>query len=81
VLHNTHAAIMLIHWLPDIQSHDLQDWLSEHLGWLCCAEHNDKMNCCNDGMISAILMVLGRGRQINQVAVSKYYTGLQLRKS
>ncbi|XP_069107826.1 neurobeachin-like protein 1 isoform X1 [Argopecten irradians] len=68
-VHNTQAAIMLLCWLPDIQSHDLQIWLSESLSMLCGRGHNNKMNCCNDGMISAILTVLGRERQINQKAV------------
>ncbi len=71
MIHNTHAAIMLLHWLPDIQSHELQVWLSENLRWLCCCEHNNKMNCCSDGIIGAVLAVLGRERQINKDAVSK----------
>ncbi|XP_053386541.1 neurobeachin-like protein 1 [Mercenaria mercenaria] len=69
-VHNTHAAIMLIQWLPDIQSHDLQIWLMEHLRQLCSSDHNNKMNCCNNGMIGAILSVLGREKQINPAAVS-----------
>ena len=31
IIRNTQAALMLIQWLPDIQSHDLQLWLSECL--------------------------------------------------
>ncbi|KAL4217498.1 Neurobeachin-like protein 1 [Mactra antiquata] len=69
-VYNTEAAIMLIQWVPDIQSHDYQIWLTEHLRQLCCCDHNNKMNCCNDGMISAILTVLSRVRQINSSAVS-----------
>ncbi|KAK3582874.1 hypothetical protein CHS0354_012486 [Potamilus streckersoni] len=68
-VHNTQAAMMLIQWLPDIQSHDLQIWLSENLRSLCTYGHNNKMNCCKDGLISAILTVLGRERQINSKAV------------
>ncbi|XP_076087925.1 neurobeachin-like protein 1 isoform X3 [Mytilus galloprovincialis] len=68
VVHNTQAAIMLLHWLPDIQSHDLQMWLSECLGTLCAKSYN-KMNCCRDGMIGAILQVLERLKQINTKAV------------
>ncbi|CAC5375511.1 NEBL1_2 [Mytilus coruscus] len=74
VVHNTQAAIMLLHWLPDIQSHDLQMWLSESLGTLCAKTYN-KMNCCRDGMISAILQVLERSKQINTKAVG-YLIGL-----
>ncbi|XP_052080874.1 neurobeachin-like protein 1 isoform X2 [Mytilus californianus] len=74
VVHNTQAAIMLLHWLPDIQSHDLQMWLSESLGTLCAKTYN-KMNCCRDGMISAIQQVLERSKQINTKAVG-YLIGL-----
>ena len=71
-VHNTQAAIMLIQWLPDIHSHDLQIWLSENLRALCSLEHKNKMNCCNDGMIGCILNVLGREKQINPAAISKF---------
>lgn len=70
VVHNTQAAVMLLHWLPDIQSHDLQIWLSENLGNLCAKTYN-KMNCCRDGIIGAILQVLERTKQINTKAVGK----------
>jgi len=68
---NPEAAIMLIQWLPDIQSHDLQTWLSESLCRLCvCGIHN-RLSCCNAGMIGAILDVLQRHQQINARAVGK----------
>ncbi|KAL5005989.1 hypothetical protein ScPMuIL_017147 [Solemya velum] len=66
---NTEATNMLLYWLPDIQSHDLQIWLSENLRFLCTCCHNNKMNCCQYGMIKAVLTVLGRQKQINLRAV------------
>lgn len=70
IVHNINAAIMLIQWLPDIQSHDLQIWLAEHLRLLCSLDHSNKMCCCNNGMIGAILIVLEREKQIDSAAVS-----------
>ncbi|KAK3083537.1 hypothetical protein FSP39_025014, partial [Pinctada imbricata] len=68
LIQNTQAAIMLLCWLPDIQSHDLQIWLAENLCKLCIKGHN-KLSCCNDGMISAILTVLAREKQVDQKAI------------
>ncbi|XP_055956982.1 neurobeachin-like protein 1 [Patella vulgata] len=70
LVHNTKAAVMLLQWLPDIQSHDLQIWLSYQLKCLCGRGHRNRMNCCNAGMVGAILGVLGRQRQIDPKAVS-----------
>ncbi|XP_067686159.1 neurobeachin-like protein 1 [Haliotis asinina] len=69
IVHNTQAALMLLQWLPDIQSHDLQVWVSERLKLLCGAGQRNRMNCCNESMISTILMVLDRERQIDHKAV------------
>lgn len=71
-VHNTQAAVMLVYWLPDIQSHDLQIWLSERLMCLCSHGYHNRMNCCNEKMIGAILSVLSRERQINPKAVGEY---------
>ncbi|XP_025103761.1 neurobeachin-like protein 1 isoform X2 [Pomacea canaliculata] len=66
---NTEAAIMLLRWLPDIQSRELQVWLAEQLASLCCQGHRSRMSCCSSGMISHIIMVLGRQKQIDHKAV------------
>lgn len=69
---NTEAAIMLLRWLPDIQSRELQVWLAEQLASLCCQGHRSRMSCCSSGMISHIIMVLGRQKQIDHKAVGEY---------
>ncbi|XP_041374666.1 neurobeachin-like protein 1 [Gigantopelta aegis] len=69
VVHNTQAALMLLQWLPDIQSHDLQIWLSQSLRSLCGAGYRNRMKCCSEGMISTILVVLERAKQINSTAI------------
>ena len=68
---NVQAAIMLLGWLPDIQSHDLQCWLSENMSVICGNGHKNKMRCCNGGMISALLSVLTREKQINSKAIGE----------
>lgn len=69
MIRNVQSAIMLLCWLPDIQSKELQIWLAEHLCTLSSQKQN-KMNCCNEGMISAIIKVLGRQKQIDPKAVA-----------
>jgi len=59
-------------WLPDVQSHDLQIWLTDQLQKLCSANHKNKMFCCENGVIGAILVVLGREKQINPTAIGEY---------
>ena len=66
---NVQAALLLVQWLPDIQSHDLQIWLSDWLRRLCSSSVHNRMFCCNEGLISAILNILHREKQINQEAV------------
>ena len=74
-MQNPQAAIMLVKWLPDIQSHDLQTWLSESLSQLCTSGIHNRLSCCGAGMISAILCVLWRHQQINTRAVGKNNCG------
>lgn len=66
---NTQAAMMLLQWLPDIQSHELQVWLAERLTGLCTHGHRSRMSCCMAGMIPHIITVLGRQKQIDHKAV------------
>ena len=68
---NTQAAMMLLQWLPDIQSHELQVWLAEQLNSLCTQGHRSRMSCCSAGMITHIITVLGRQKQIDHKAVGE----------
>ncbi|XP_052812655.1 neurobeachin-like protein 1 isoform X3 [Mya arenaria] len=68
-VNNTQAAILLLQWLPDIQSHDLQIWLTSLLRQLCGLDHTNKMQCCKEGMISCLLTILAREKQISHTAV------------
>ncbi|KAK7507554.1 hypothetical protein BaRGS_00001489, partial [Batillaria attramentaria] len=74
---NTQAAMMLLQWLPDIQSHELQVWLAERLAALCSHGHRSRMSCCSEGMIGHIITVLGRQKQINPKAVGHLITLLE----
>ncbi|XP_014667639.1 PREDICTED: neurobeachin-like protein 1 [Priapulus caudatus] len=75
---NIGAALMLVHWLPDIHSHDLQSWLSERLYALCAKGIHNKMQCCSQGMISAILVIMNRQKQISPRAVEQLFNLLEL---
>ena len=68
---NAQAAIMLVNWLPDIQSHDTQTWLADNLCRLCTGSIHNELNCCIAGMINAVLSVLERHQQINARAVGE----------
>ena len=68
---NTQAAMMLLQWLPDVQSWELQVWLAEQLTRLCSHGHRSRMSCCTAGMISHIITVLGRQKQIDHKAVGE----------
>lgn len=66
---NSQAAMILLQWLPDIQSHDLQVWLARELVSVCSSGHRSRMSCCAAGMIEQIVTVLRRQKQINSKAV------------
>ncbi|CAH1788242.1 unnamed protein product [Owenia fusiformis] len=76
-VHNAQAALMLIQWLPDIQSHDLQIWLTECLKVVCSSGNHNRMYCCNEGMVTAILKILKREAQINTQAVGNLISLLE----
>ena len=63
---------MLLQWLPDIQSRELQVWLADQLTGLCSHGHRSRMSCCTSGMISHIITVLGRQKQIDHKAVGEF---------
>ncbi|KAK2169991.1 hypothetical protein LSH36_5g09019 [Paralvinella palmiformis] len=77
VLHNPQAALLLIQWLPDIQSHHLQTWLSDCLRGLCMTSNHNRIQGCTHGMIHAIIGVLQRERQINKQAVGNLMSLLE----
>ena len=66
---------MLLQWLPDIQSRELQVWLAEQLTRLCSHGHRSRMSCCTAGMITHIITVLGRQKQIDHKAVGECVIG------
>ncbi|ESO94157.1 hypothetical protein LOTGIDRAFT_232423 [Lottia gigantea] len=69
IVHNTQVGVILLQWLPDIHSHDLQIWLSNELKCLCGWGHRNRMSCCTNGMVGTILSVLKRRKQIVHKAV------------
>ncbi|XP_066264160.1 neurobeachin-like protein 1 isoform X5 [Branchiostoma lanceolatum] len=68
-IQNTKAAALLIQWVPELQSHDLQIWLTDSLRKVCSSSFENKAHCCRDGVISGILTVLAQERRVNKEAI------------
>ncbi|XP_038073345.1 neurobeachin-like protein 1 isoform X2 [Patiria miniata] len=58
VLHNTGAAHILMRLLPLIKAEDLQISLSNSLASCCTQSDYNRMQCCNDGILSTVLDAL-----------------------
>eukprot|EP00058_Branchiostoma_floridae_P012964 XP_002598452.1 hypothetical protein BRAFLDRAFT_83269 [Branchiostoma floridae] len=46
-IHNTKAVALLIQWVPELQSHDLQIWLTDSLRKVCSSSFENKAHCCS----------------------------------
>ena len=68
---NVQAALMLIQWLPDIESRDIQLWLAESLRMICSCNSHNRMHACNEGVVAAILNVLSRADRVNTKAIGE----------
>ena len=68
---NAEAALMLLEWLPDMTSHDLQVWTADCLRRLCCHANHNRMHCCNAGLIEVILRVITQHETIDPLAMGK----------
>ncbi|XP_022079256.1 neurobeachin-like protein 1 [Acanthaster planci] len=58
VLHNTGATHILMRLLPLIKSEELQISLSHSLASCCSQSDYNRMQCCNDGILSTVLDAL-----------------------
>ena len=63
VIRNVQAVLILVQWLPFIQSHDLQLWLAECLQHVCCGSAHNRLQCCNEGVIGKLLETLGQHKR------------------
>ena len=74
-LSNAQAALMLVEWLPDLQSPDLQLWLAESLRTVCLSDSRNRMVACSEGIVSAVISVLKQASRIPAKAVGEYRLG------
>jgi len=58
LIKNAHAAAMIVRWMPDISSPELQKWLSASLLKLCVGSRRNLLQCCQAGLNSALLECL-----------------------
>jgi hypothetical protein len=69
---NAYAATLLISWLPDISSAELQKWISATLFRLCVGSSWNSLQCSQAGINAAILNCLLREKQFDISVVGEY---------
>lgn len=69
---NSPVVILLIKWLPDIDS-ELQSWLSSMLYQICTADTWSLNQCCNDGINAAILDCLLTWNELDTKTVGRFH--------
>uniref|UniRef100_A0A670IP21 Neurobeachin-like protein 2 n=1 Tax=Podarcis muralis TaxID=64176 RepID=A0A670IP21_PODMU len=57
---NVQPLLLLIQWLPDLESHDLQVFISSLLKRICCINRQSRAVCVNTNMVLRIVETLGQ---------------------
>ncbi|XP_063285902.1 neurobeachin-like protein 1 isoform X1 [Pelobates fuscus] len=55
---NVEPLLLLIQWLPEIESHDLQIFISDWLKRICCINKQSRTMCVNASMVIRIINTL-----------------------
>ncbi|CAI9594081.1 unnamed protein product, partial [Staurois parvus] len=55
---NVQPLLLLIQWLPEIVSHDLQNFISDWLKRICCINKQSRTMCVNASMVIRIIETL-----------------------
>ncbi|XP_069471622.1 neurobeachin-like protein 1 isoform X2 [Ambystoma mexicanum] len=55
---NVQPLLLLIEWLPDLQSHELQIFISDCLKRICCINRQSRTTCVNANMVLRIVDTL-----------------------
>ncbi|XP_053326637.1 neurobeachin-like protein 1 isoform X2 [Spea bombifrons] len=55
---NVQPLLLLIRWLPEIESHDLQIFISDWLKRICCINKQSRTMCVNASMVIRIINTL-----------------------
>ncbi|XP_074857149.1 neurobeachin-like protein 1 isoform X3 [Carettochelys insculpta] len=55
---NVQPLLLLIQWLPELESHDLQIFISSWLKRICCINRQSRATCVNANMVTRIIETL-----------------------
>ncbi|KFO98341.1 Neurobeachin-like 1, partial [Calypte anna] len=55
---NVHPLLLLLQWLPELESHDLQIFVSDWLRRICCINRQSRATCVNANMVILIIETL-----------------------
>lgn len=55
---NVQPLLLLIQWLPELESHDLQIFISNWLRLICCINRQSRATCVNANMVIRIIETL-----------------------
>uniref|UniRef100_A0A8C0QRG5 Neurobeachin-like protein 2 n=1 Tax=Chelonoidis abingdonii TaxID=106734 RepID=A0A8C0QRG5_CHEAB len=66
LIRNEQPLLMLIAWLPELKSRDLQVFLSDWLKRVCDASLPSRVTCVKAGMVSCLLDTLGSEQELDQ---------------
>ncbi|XP_019409295.1 PREDICTED: neurobeachin-like protein 1 isoform X2 [Crocodylus porosus] len=55
---NVQPLLLLIQWLPELESHDLQIFISNWLRRICCINRQSRATCVNANMVTCIIETL-----------------------
>ncbi|KAH1176745.1 hypothetical protein KIL84_010447 [Mauremys mutica] len=66
LIRNEQPLLMLIAWLPELKSRDLQVFLSDWLKRVCDASLPSRVTCVKAGMVSCLLDALGSEQELDR---------------
>uniref|UniRef100_A0A7M4E3Q1 Neurobeachin-like protein 2 n=1 Tax=Crocodylus porosus TaxID=8502 RepID=A0A7M4E3Q1_CROPO len=66
LIRNEQPLLILIAWLPDLMSRDLQVFLSDWLKRICSASPQSRLTCVKAGMVSCLLDALGAEQALDR---------------
>uniref|UniRef100_A0A8C2MGC8 Neurobeachin like 1 n=1 Tax=Cricetulus griseus TaxID=10029 RepID=A0A8C2MGC8_CRIGR len=64
---NVHPLLVLIQWLPELESHDLQIFISDWLKKICCINKQSRTTCVNANMGIRIIETLESHSSLHRI--------------
>ncbi|KAM5229140.1 neurobeachin-like protein 1 isoform 2-T2 [Ctenodactylus gundi] len=64
---NVHPLLLLIQWLPELESHDLQIFISDWLKKICCINRQSRTTCVNANMGIKIIETLESHSSLHRI--------------